>query len=329
MIKVCFRRSILEDLRSFLSEASDAFFAVAYVTCSGVKLLTPYIEDIPLRVLTCTDYFITEPDALEMLLSYGADVRIISVRENFHPKVSYFLRNSEEALAIVGSSNLSEAGLTSNIEANILLMGEPDDDIFRQISDYLEELWNHPSTIEITQSFIDKYRRSWRKYQRKRLRIIARSTPIRPQERNYWIFITSPENYRICVQEGLWGVQYATKMIKKTKPGDLAFFYIKREEKFAGPFIITSEPFEDHTQTWPDKEYPIRINIKPYKTHIEIPAKLAVPKLDFIKRKEIWGAYLQGEMREITKGDYRKILRTHQTKKHLIPTYFNPTYKES
>ena len=41
------------------------------------------------RLLTCTDFF-TEPSALEMLLGFGADVRVVNVRENFHPKVSYF-----------------------------------------------------------------------------------------------------------------------------------------------------------------------------------------------------------------------------------------------
>ena len=71
-----------------------------------------------------------------MLLSHGADVRIIAVRENFHPKVSYFLRNSEGALAIVGSSNLSEAGLTSNIEANIVLQGRPHKPIFKGLVYY-------------------------------------------------------------------------------------------------------------------------------------------------------------------------------------------------
>lgn len=67
----------------FLADASETFFAVAYVTYSGVRLLRDYLKNIKLRVLTCTDYFITEPDALKELLDYGASVKVLLAQENF------------------------------------------------------------------------------------------------------------------------------------------------------------------------------------------------------------------------------------------------------
>ena len=234
-------------------------------------------------------------------------------RENFHPKVSYFLRNDKEVRAIIGSSNLSEQGLTSNIEANIILVGDLGESIFRDIGDYLDELWHHRLARDVTEGFISDYRKKWVKFRKRRLRLSAKSLPPLKLAKNYWIFITSPENYKICVQEGLWGVQRTTRMIKEVQPGDLVFFYIKDEKKFAGPFVVTSKVFEDRTWVWPDKEYPLRVTIRPYETYIEVPAGKIAPKLSFVKRKDKWGSHFQGEMRRITREDFKKILMHEKT----------------
>lgn len=131
-------------------------------------------------------------------------LRCFWLRRIFHPKISYFLRNDKEVRAIIGSSNLSERGLMSNIEANIILVGDPSESIFKDISDYLDELWRHPFARDVTEDFISDYRKKWEKFRRQRLRLSARSLPPLKPAKNYWIFITSPENYKICMQEDLW-----------------------------------------------------------------------------------------------------------------------------
>jgi len=98
-------------------------------------------------------------------------------------------------------------------------------------------------------------------------------------------------------------------MIKEMKPGDLAIFYIKGKKTFTGPYIVTTEAYyEDKVKIWPDKTYPWRIGIKPYKKHIKKNAEDIIEQLEFIENPNKWGTYLQGEMRQINKQDFRKII---------------------
>lgn len=309
MLKTEFKRQVYDSLLEFLRRSERAFFAVAYVTISGVNLIKNYIPE-DARMITCIDFFLTEPIALRELVNKGVKVKILNVRPSFHPKVSYFMKNTTEAYAIIGSSNLTEAGLRDNIEANVILQGTLDEKIFIDIQDYLEELWNHRLAKEVTPEFIEWYSRRWKNTRSRIQRIIARSsTGIKARDRKYWILITTEQNYEICVREGLWGVQYAKNMIKQMKPGDLAVFYIKGKKEFRGPFIITTKAYyEDKTKIWPDKTYPWRIEIKPYRKYIEKNALQIVHQLEFIEDPNKWGTHLQGEIRQINKQDFRNIL---------------------
>ena len=105
------------------------------------------------------------------------------------------------------------------------------------------------------------------------------------------------------------GVEYAKRKIQEMKPGDLVVFYIKEKKVFMGPFIVTTEAYyEDKTVIWPDKRYPWRIGIRPYKKYVKKNAGEIIEELEFIKDPRKWGAYLQGEMREISKRDFRRIV---------------------
>ncbi|MCD6491285.1 MAG: EVE domain-containing protein [Candidatus Korarchaeota archaeon] len=86
----------------------------------------------------------------------------------------------------------------------------------------------------------------------------------------YWLFITSPENFEICVRLGLWGVDYTKRMIKEVSIGDHAFFYIRGRQVLIGLFIVTSNMFEEYRQIWPNKLYPFRVKIQQLKNIREI-----------------------------------------------------------
>jgi len=309
MSAVEFKRQIYDSLMEFLDESESAFFAVAYITTSGVNLIKDHIPE-DTRIVTCIDFFLTEPEALEALIDLGVKVRILNARPAFHPKVSYFMKNAVEAYAIIGSSNLTEAGLRDNIEANIILRGAPSEKVFRDIQEYLEELWNHRLAREVTPKFLEWYSTRWERARPRIQRIIERTAVrARTRDQKYWILITTEQNYKICVKEGLWGVEHAKRMIKEMKPGDLVVFYIKGKKIFAGPFIVTTEAYyEDRVKIWPDKTYSWRIGIKLYKRYVEKNAEEVVEELEFIEDPKKWGAYLQGEIRRISKQDFKKLM---------------------
>jgi len=67
--------------------------------------------------------------------------------------------------------------------------------------------------------------------------------------------------------------------------------------------------YEDETELWPDKLYPYRVRIKPYRKYFERPARSVIDKLDFIKNKQNWGIYLMGvEMKQLSKEQFIKIV---------------------
>ena len=191
MLTVEFKRQIYNYLLEFLKESNSAFFAVAYVTTSGVNLIKDHIPE-DTRIITCIDFFLTEPAALRELMNLGIKVKILNARPAFHPKVSYFMKNATEAYAIIGSSNLTEAGLQDNIEANIILRGEVDEQIFREIQQYLDELWNHRLARTLTPRFLEWYHTRWERARPRVQRVIGRATTrVRITDQKYWILITT------------------------------------------------------------------------------------------------------------------------------------------
>ena len=112
--------------------------AVAWVRASGIAHLEPslitFLKDgKELNVVVGVDFDNTTKEGLEKLLSlqqYGAVSIFIHHNEAatiFHPKL-YLFRNATHAKLIVGSNNITEAGLFQNTEAGLALdanIGDP------------------------------------------------------------------------------------------------------------------------------------------------------------------------------------------------------------
>ena len=130
--------AVFEAISSSMSPHTTAYqVAAAYVTREGAhKLVQALINRIgqewtavPKTVVTCFDYGITEPAALEYLQSHGFDVRIANLgadgtirllpgATSFHPKV-YLAYSDDLVRAVIGSANLSRRALSVNTETII------------------------------------------------------------------------------------------------------------------------------------------------------------------------------------------------------------------
>lgn len=128
--------SVLNSFVELVDPATTAIdIAVAYVTSGGVDLLVERFKKrcgpaawstIPKCLLTCFDYGITDPKALiEWAKLPNATVRIhagnllatgqLTPVRPFHPKV-YIVSGPKRSGVVVGSANLTERGLTTNVE---------------------------------------------------------------------------------------------------------------------------------------------------------------------------------------------------------------------
>lgn len=156
-------QELVHRLRDGAFDAVDV--VVSFVMRSGLQLLDEALQDAiergaAVRILT-TDYLgLTEREALARLLDMAGDsfgmlqVRIFhDPATSFHPKAYLFSsRKTGDALAVVGSSNLSRSGLAGGVEWNVSV-----DDAEPMLQRF-DELWDDPRSIDLTDEWLRTYR---------------------------------------------------------------------------------------------------------------------------------------------------------------------------
>jgi len=133
-------------LRTLLDRSDEALLAVAYVRKAGVGLIEREVRALrrrggTLRVLTTFDFGLTQPVALEALMDEGAEVKTARFADRaYHPKI-YLGRGTSGARALVGSANLTAAGLVRNVEGGVAACGSEAATIHDEAWPALDELW--------------------------------------------------------------------------------------------------------------------------------------------------------------------------------------------
>ena len=146
-----------------------------------------------------------------------------------------------------------------------------------------------------------------------------------------WICISTQANDRITRQKKIWGVsKHYQKIIGKVKKKDTLVMYVKKEivdnkifpSAFTSIYEVESEVFLDSNtlfETPPamgNEKFPFRIKVKPiniFKKPLQL--KPLIPKLSFIKNKEMWTGSVRKAMRLISEEDYQIIVKTAEVEK--------------
>lgn len=155
----------------FRITARDALaidWASAFITDAGIErvlyLLTAAARSGRVRVLTGIYQGFTEPAALQKLLTAGLtskgrlEVRVSS-DPHFHWKAYHILRKST-AHVVVGSSNLTQDGLSTSGELNLVLSMPRTSLALAELCEPFERHWQHKS-FSISSDWLAKYK-SWR-----------------------------------------------------------------------------------------------------------------------------------------------------------------------
>jgi HKD family nuclease len=138
-------KNVLSILAPAISKADDIRVAVAFVSWRGLAMIQSAIDDAlkkdsQIEFLIGLDFATTEPKAVQTLYNYYRNnhqfslLCFASLRNSalYHPKL-YTTRRDDKALAIVGSSNLTEGGMKKNVEINIVIEGDMNDEIISDI----------------------------------------------------------------------------------------------------------------------------------------------------------------------------------------------------
>ena len=139
----------------------------AYASYRGVVLVRTALSSAgtpKFRWLFGLDDCITDPQAIRVAAgTHNAETRIVAVipGRRFHAK-AYLLDHSanESASLVIGSANLTEAALTRNCEAYVLVRGETKEEV-NALQRYWDLLWGmgEPATKEIVVQYEEKYSR--------------------------------------------------------------------------------------------------------------------------------------------------------------------------
>ncbi|MEA3402328.1 MAG: phospholipase D-like domain-containing protein [Armatimonadota bacterium] len=128
-------------LESAISQAEDVRLAVAFASANGVRLLEGALAEAldcgaHVELLIGLDGEVTEPDAIRLLfcLTGGSENAHLychppaALGSSYHPKV-YWTSRQDAATIVVGSSNLTRGGLSSNAEINVVIDAESREEI--------------------------------------------------------------------------------------------------------------------------------------------------------------------------------------------------------
>ena len=179
---------LIRQFRTEFAKASKFSLGMALITKSGMSLIRSSIEHCLEtgghgKVLFGVD-LPTEPAAIQILCDIEAQHkqnfklrRFQPGKAFFHSKLSVFSGKTGPKTAIIGSSNLTEGGLSTNYETNVLV---DDARVVRQFLDYFEEHFVGAHANEVDRFWLEQYKHVWTERRKieehqRRLRDKARS----------------------------------------------------------------------------------------------------------------------------------------------------------
>lgn len=154
--------NLLNELKNCLKECIGFYFSVAFINFSGLQLLLDSFKDleernIKGRIITSTYLNFTEPKALERIKKFNnihLKIFVATKELGFHTK-AYVFEMEEEYKIIIGSSNITQRALKSNIEWNIRAVSKKDNNFTKEILEEYLSLWE--KTSEVDENFLIKY----------------------------------------------------------------------------------------------------------------------------------------------------------------------------
>lgn len=193
-----------------LIDGADAIvIAVAFLKKGGADHVAPILEKrlaagATVELFVGTDFFLTEPDALERLLELGRRHPACGVMvadrspATFHPKI-YSARRGDRWRSIIGSANFTRGALRSNEELSVRVDHAAGDALTEQLSETFERYrdWKRfqkldPLLLLQYRSAYEIDRRERAKYEKARDRALPEGFDLRVIENWHTRYLADP-----------------------------------------------------------------------------------------------------------------------------------------
>jgi EVE domain len=135
----------------------------------------------------------------------------------------------------------------------------------------------------------------------------------------YWMLVTSPENFRRTAEHGftIQGIKSRHRKRAETmRPGDRLLYYVTGRMGFAATCTLTSGMFEERIHIWKsarrEEDYPWRVRIRRDQVLEEqdwVPAKELAYRLEYVRKwpPEHWTLAFQGHLHQLPQKDFKLI----------------------
>ena len=162
------RKKVLSSLLWELQTCESFFISVAFVTTGGVASIINVLQELEQRniqgKIVVSQYLnFTQPEALRRLMQFNNIELRIATNVDAHSK-GYLFKKENHYNLIVGSSNLTQAALSSNKEWNLQVSAIENSKIVHKV--YKEFEKDFGSATLVTEDFISQYEEI---YERKRI----------------------------------------------------------------------------------------------------------------------------------------------------------------
>ncbi|WP_110926722.1 DEAD/DEAH box helicase [Bacillus massiliglaciei] len=154
--------NLLNELVSSIQQCKKFYFSVAFINFSGLQLLLDSFKEAEKRgvegkIITSTYLNFTETKALKKVNEFeNIQLKIFDTEKEigFHTK-AYIFEYEENYKVIIGSSNITQSALKSNVEWNVGIIAKQDAYFLQDVLKEYETLWN--SSVQADEIFIRKY----------------------------------------------------------------------------------------------------------------------------------------------------------------------------
>lgn len=162
-----------ELIKELLSTCKSFKFNVSFITWGGYQILAQTLEkvhnkNIKGQILTTSYQEFNDPKILQLFLDNfdNFEMKVVDqqtifenkISSSFHPK-GYIFEFNDCYKIIIGSVNMTEKAMKTNVEWSILIKLNKDDILLENILNEFEFLWKN--TNELDQEFIDYYQEKY------------------------------------------------------------------------------------------------------------------------------------------------------------------------
>jgi HKD family nuclease len=154
-----------------IKSSDEVWMAVAFLKLGGLALIGDALQDCinankKVHIVAGLYFGITDPAALTKLLEMLKGNRLYLARDgvkerNFHPKL-YIFRSGKNYTIISGSANITNGGLTKNIECSLQVTAHEDESVCKDALKFIDDLINNNCDLA-TEPLIAQYEKDWLK----------------------------------------------------------------------------------------------------------------------------------------------------------------------